>query len=187
MQSKRCRILGKGDKHRSLPCAGTTAEALWKYLAEGPREPSAPVFLSDRGPRASGPLTRWGVRQIVERLGKAAQIESVRCSPRTFRHTFAVSFLRSGGNVFTLHELLGHTDLKMTNKYGVVAQCSCCYTEHSVVVRPPARGQEVCLAGPEPPTPGPGGPSNPGPSEPLPSAAPHLSSAVRRTGFCIPG
>ena len=122
MQAKRCRVLGKGDKHRSLPFERTTAQALWKYLREEPREPSAPVFLSDRGTRAGEPLTRWGVRQIVERLGKASRVESVRCSPHTFRHTFAVAFLRNGGNVFTLQELLGHTDLKMTNRYVKLAQ-----------------------------------------------------------------
>ena len=122
MQAKRCRILGKGEKHRGMPFGRTTAQAIWKYLREEPREPTAPVFLSDRGTRAGAPLTRWGVRQIVERLGKSAHMESVRCSPHTFRHTFAVSFLRNGGNVFTLQELLGHTDLKMTNKYVKLAQ-----------------------------------------------------------------
>jgi site-specific recombinase XerD len=67
-------------------------------------------------------LTRSGLLQLIRRLGKAAKIEACRCSPHTFRHTFAVEFLRAGGNVFTLKELLGHTTLTMTQRYVAIAQ-----------------------------------------------------------------
>jgi len=33
-----------------------------------------------------------------------------------------VEFLRAGGNVFTLKELLGHTSLTIVNKYVALAQ-----------------------------------------------------------------
>jgi site-specific recombinase XerD len=117
-QGRRCTVLGKGDKHRTLPFGGTAAKALWNYLKDEPRDPEEPLFLSQRGE----PLTRSGLLQLIERLGKVAHVEATRCSPHTFRHTFAVEFLRAGGNVFTLQQLLGHTDLKMTNRYVALAQ-----------------------------------------------------------------
>jgi integrase len=46
----------------------------------------------------------------------------VRCSPHTFRHTFAILFLRGGGNQFTLMQLLRHTNLAMTYRYVYLAQ-----------------------------------------------------------------
>jgi site-specific recombinase XerD len=122
LSGKKAVVLGKGNKHRAVYFGRSTAKALWQHLKEDPRDPESPVFFADRGPRAGEPLTRWGVRQIIERLGKAAGIEAVRCSPHTLRHTMAVSFLRNGGQVFALKELLGHTDLKMTNRYVALAQ-----------------------------------------------------------------
>lgn len=92
------------------------------YLRDEDRMPDDPVFISERGDGAGNKLTRWGARQVIERLGKTAGLQSVRCSPHTFRHTFAVEFLRAGGNVFTLKQLLGHTGLQVTQRYVALAQ-----------------------------------------------------------------
>jgi integrase/recombinase XerD len=96
----------------------TTARALWNYLREEEREPNDPLFLSERGEQ----LTRSGLLQLIERLGSTARITAARCSPHTFRHTFSVEFLRAGGNVFSLQQMLGHTALHMTNRYVTLAQ-----------------------------------------------------------------
>jgi site-specific recombinase XerD len=40
----------------------------------------------------------------------------VRCSPHTFRHTFAVNYLRAGGNLFYLSRILGHSSVTITEK-----------------------------------------------------------------------
>ena len=38
-------------------------------------------------------------------------------TPHKWRHTFATSFLRKGGDLETLRMLLGHSNLKTTQKY----------------------------------------------------------------------
>lgn len=92
-------------------------------MNEEEREKKDPLFLSDRGNGAGEGLTRHGLRFLIVRLGKAARLDgSTRVSPHTFRHTFAIEFLRAGGNVFTLQQLLGHTHLAMTNRYVAIAQ-----------------------------------------------------------------
>jgi site-specific recombinase XerD len=118
LSGRRATVLGKGNKRRAVSFHRTTARALWQYLKEEQREPEDPLFLSEQGDA----LTRSGLQQLIERLGKSARITASRCSPHTFRHTFAVEFLRAGGNVFTLQQMLGHTSLHMTNRYVALAQ-----------------------------------------------------------------
>ena len=115
---RRCTVLGKGNKHRTINFQKTTAKALWQYLKEDVREPDDPLFASESGDS----LTRSGLLQLIGRLGQTAKIAAARCSPHTFRHTCAVEFLRAGGNVFSLQQMLGHTSLHMTNRYVALAQ-----------------------------------------------------------------
>jgi site-specific recombinase XerD len=115
---KKAWVRGKGDKHRAVYFGRVTGKALWQYLRQVPREPSDPVFLTERN--ASFSPNALGL--LFDRLGRTAQVEATRCSPHTMRHTFAVTFLRAGGNVFSLQQLLGHTELKMTQRYVSLAQ-----------------------------------------------------------------
>lgn len=118
MTARRVTVEGKGGKARTVSFQKTTAKALFQYLKIDGREDTDPLFFSERGEA----LTRNGLRLLFLRLGKVAKISSTRCSPHTMRHTSAVEFLRAGGNTFTLQTILGHTDLKMTQRYVSLAQ-----------------------------------------------------------------
>lgn len=114
---------GKGGKSRKVPIAPDTKRALYMYLNErGLDESDSPVFLSERGKVAGDGLTRNGLLQLIRRIGRAAKVSDRRCSPHTFRHSFAVEYLRGGGNVFALKLLLGHESLTMVNRYVALAQ-----------------------------------------------------------------
>jgi integrase/recombinase XerC len=118
----RCTVLGKGNKHRMAYFGRSTKKAVWRYLQDRHVDDDEPLFLSVRGTLAGDPFTRAGILQLIARLGKAARLHGVRCSPHTFRHTAAIRFLNQGGNVFSLQQLLGHTDLTMTKRYLHLAQ-----------------------------------------------------------------
>lgn len=123
MHERTIRVLGKGNVHRTLHLTARTTRAIVDYLrTDGAREEDAPLFVSVGGHSAGDALTVNGLRQVVERLGDLSGIEGVRCSPHTFRHTFAVEFLRNGGDPLTLQSLYGHTSLEMTRKYVLFSQ-----------------------------------------------------------------
>jgi integrase/recombinase XerD len=67
--------------------------------------------------RTGQPLTTNGLYQIIERLGTWADIQDVRCSPHTWRHTFAVMFMRNNGDIYKLSKLLRHSSVKVTEEY----------------------------------------------------------------------
>lgn len=113
-------VEGKGGKRRQGYLGAQSAKALWRYLKMVPeRDPAAPLIGSLRN---DGPMQRNGVQHLIHRLGEAAGITSVRVSPHTLRHTFAIMYLRNGGNQFTLMQLLGHTNVKMTSRYVAIAE-----------------------------------------------------------------
>lgn len=114
---RRASVVGKGNKRRDVFYSPLTGRALYAYLRGEERTPDSPLFVANRGHRAGDALTRSGLQQLYERLGTAAGLVGVRCSCHTMRHTFAIEFLRSGGNVYTLMTMLGHTDIKMTQRY----------------------------------------------------------------------
>lgn len=118
LKTGRISVAGKGGKHRYVWAASVTRQALWQYHAEriDGGDPARPLFTSTVGGRGIG--RRWLSRR-VKQLGERAGIDGV--YPHRFRHTFAVQYLRNGGDVFTLQILLGHSSLKMVRYYARLA------------------------------------------------------------------
>lgn len=115
-QNAYIKVFGKGMKWREVGLGKEARTALHTYIALYRCAPPAEqhVFLSRR---TGGPLTVDGLNQILYRLRDWADIKGVRCSAHTFRHTYAVSFLSAGGDIYTLSRLLGHTSVQVTENY----------------------------------------------------------------------
>ncbi len=108
----------KGGKGRAVFLGKATRKTLWRYLAdrEDGENPNAPLILS----REDRPFNPTSLRILITRLGKRAGVKKV--YPHKFRHTFAITYLRSGGDVFTLQSLLGHSSLEMVRHYAQIAE-----------------------------------------------------------------
>ena len=115
------KVMGKGDKERLIPIGRQVQRVLWRYINRHRPEPAVPncdsLFLT----RDGRPLTKDRVEKIIGRYGNKAGLKGVRCSPHTLRHTAAITFLRNGGDVFSLQRMLGHSSLEMTRRYCDIA------------------------------------------------------------------
>jgi len=117
LKNRRLKVMGKGSKERSLPLSPKTAQSLWKILIPRPDDPiDRPLFLTQQ----QQPLTRDRLLKFLNSLGTRASVPD--CHPHRFRHTFAVLYLRNGGDPFTLQLLLGHSDMDTVRLYLTLAQ-----------------------------------------------------------------
>jgi integrase/recombinase XerD len=107
----------KGGKGRSVYLGRVARRSVWRYLAEREdgEDPEAPLFVG----KFNRPLNRDALRQMIKYLGEKAGVKH--CHPHRFRHTFAITYLRSGGDIFTLKSLLGHGSLEMVEHYARIA------------------------------------------------------------------
>ena len=107
----------KGGRERIVPIGSLVQKSLWKYINCFRPQPLTytvtRLFLNDKGL----PLTKNGIQQMLRRYGKRAGLIGVRCSPHTFRHTFAKHYLLNGGDIFSLQRILGHSSLASVRMY----------------------------------------------------------------------
>lgn len=108
----------KGGKGRVVYLGKTARHALWRYLAEREdgEQPDAPLFVVRRG----RPFNPSALRHLIKSIASRAEVKDA--YPHKFRHTFAITYLRSGGDIFTLQSLLGHGSLDMVRHYARIAQ-----------------------------------------------------------------
>jgi integrase len=54
-----------------------------------------------------------GVQAVTQEI----DLDGVRLSPHTLRHSFALAYIENGGDPFSLQRILGHTNQETTSKY----------------------------------------------------------------------
>jgi integrase/recombinase XerD len=104
------KVKGKGSKYRLVPMSLEGRKILFRFANRHSRES---IFST----RTGLPLSRRNAGRDMKQLSKKINITGIRFSPHTLRHTFAVNYLRRGGNLFYLSKILGHSSVTTTQKY----------------------------------------------------------------------
>ncbi len=116
-------IFGKGRKERICPIWAKTARVLHEYVEERGIDLRKPATLFTN--HLGTPLTRFGVRYILAKYVKKAaethpSLKVKRLHPHSLRHSTAVHLLKSGVDLVSIVNWLGHTSINTTNKYATI-------------------------------------------------------------------
>lgn len=111
------RVLGKGNKQRTVPYGEPAHAALTAWLAEGRpalavADSGPALLLGARGKRLDPRQARTVVHQTVSVVGGAPDI-----GPHGLRHSAATHLLEGGADLRVVQELLGHSSLATTQLY----------------------------------------------------------------------
>ena len=101
---------GKGGKGRTVFASRATVKALEAYWTQCNHPGGGTAFTTTRG----SPLTVDHLYHLIRNIGKRAGVD---VHSHALRHFFALEFLRNSGDALSLKRLLGHSTLKMVERY----------------------------------------------------------------------
>lgn len=109
------RLLGsitKGNKYREVFLVNPTArELVDEYISkERPKDPKAPLFLSQKG----GPFSPNSMCTMIINCYKRSGIQA---TSHSGRRSFATRLIRTGGDIYSIQQLMGHSSIMTTQQY----------------------------------------------------------------------
>ena len=63
------------------------------------------------------PRSRYSVYRLIRKLMKQADIQGPKLGPHRIRHAFGKGYLVNGGDIRSLQQIMGHTNITTTEKY----------------------------------------------------------------------
>ncbi len=112
------RVFGKGSKERFVPIGSAAIKAINDYLLHSrpliAKPSSGPVLFLNT--KRGGGLSRVAVWMMIKEYAGLAGINK-RVYPHIFRHSFATHLIEGGANIRAVQEMLGHTDISVTQIY----------------------------------------------------------------------
>ena len=115
LQSSSIRVIGKGKKTRDLPVGSKAIDAIKSWLkvrSEELAENETALFLNQRGKRISPRSVQLRLKTLATKQGLLNQV-----NPHMLRHSFASHMLESSGDLRSVQELLGHSNISTTQIY----------------------------------------------------------------------
>jgi integrase/recombinase XerD len=110
---------GKGGKSRIVPLSHQMRRLLFRFTQAHQPKYGDLLFYSDAGE----PLCQRNALRDFKQLCNKLKITGVRCSFHTLRHSFALGYVKNGGDVFRLQRILGHSKLEMSRRYVNLSLC----------------------------------------------------------------
>ena len=105
---------GKGAKDRIVYMSNDALEVLAGYLRVRSASRTRKIFLVEKGPCTGQPISIRGIQKRMEYYARKANLK-VSC--HHLRHTMATQMLNADADLSTIQDLLGHSNVKTTQRY----------------------------------------------------------------------
>lgn len=123
-QGDTVRVLGKGNKERTVYLNDACKMALERYLpkrlAPHERDKNA-LFISRNRNRINVQTVKWLVKKHLEQAG----LDTQKYSAHKLRHTAATLMYQNGVDIRTLQNILGHTSVNTTMIIRILRIAAC--------------------------------------------------------------
>lgn len=105
-------VRGKGNKYREIPVPPEARKAIREWLEERGQKYRDSEWLFPN--RDGGHITARYAEQVIQNTGKFAGLD---VHPHILRHTAATNMIRTGADLVTVAQILGHANLNTTAIY----------------------------------------------------------------------
>ena len=105
---------GKGGKDRIVYMSNDALHVMADYLRVRPISRARKIFLAEKQPCRGQPIS---IRSIQRRMEHYARKAKIKVSCHSMRHTMATQMLNADADLSTIQDLLGHSNVKTTQRY----------------------------------------------------------------------
>ena len=117
LSERRIRVIEKGQRERVVPFGFQVLRWLRRYIVAARLGNEGFLFPGREG----RPISRKRIDEIIKRCARRTGVRSGRVSAHDLRRAFAREFLRNGGDLESLRQLLGHSSYAMVRRYAELA------------------------------------------------------------------
>jgi integrase/recombinase XerC len=115
------KVVGKGEKERTIPILKKARDEIAEYLKLSPISllPDYKLFIKNKRDAKTGKPVGLTVRDFQKIMQKEKNTKGLPsfASPHSLRHSFATHLISAGGDIRSVQEILGHASLSTTQKY----------------------------------------------------------------------
>ena len=111
------RVIGKGNKERYAPLPDFTLKLLRLYWIQNKDRITNNYFFPGKYKATKGTcITSFGIKEAFQKIKENNNLDNS-ITFHTLRHSYATEFIKNGGDIWELKNILGHSSINTTSMY----------------------------------------------------------------------
>ena len=111
------RVIGKGNKERYAPLPDFTLKLLRLYWIQNKDKITNNYFFPGKYKATKGTcINSFGIKEAFQKIKENNNLDNS-ITFHTLRHSYATEFIKNGGDIWELKNILGHSSINTTSMY----------------------------------------------------------------------